>query len=219
MVDRDQARYEEPQRAISDDEIRDILVGIKLERPDLFAEARAVFTRFVDPHALHEDEVVESDEITMDILFTEWFFYDYELGMELSPLQLYSMAEPTIEEYADTQFFSQFWVISQNRRTGEVRLRDTRTCENFDVVDKGIACQRTWAHGLLGVRLAQVDGTWLTCGKFRPHDNCRSKPRPTSHESFEGMRYDRFALLKLGTKIIGEDGEYRASAKEFAMVD
>ena len=68
------------------------------------------------------------------------------------------MAEPAVEEYADTQFFSQFWVISQNRRTGEVRLRDTRTCRNFDVIDREIACQRAWAHGLIGVRLAQVDG-------------------------------------------------------------
>lgn len=216
MMDKDQMCYEEPQRAVSDDEIRDILSGIRLERPDLFAEAQAVFTRFIDPHALHDGEVAKSGEVTMDALFTEWLFYDYELGMELSPLQLYSMAEPTVEEYADTQFFSQFWVISQNRRTGEVRLRDTRTCENFDVIDKEIACQHTWAHGLLGVRLARVEGTWLTCGTFRPHDNCRSRPRLASHGSCMGMSYDRLALLKLSTKFLGKDGEHRASAKEFA---
>jgi len=215
MMDADQMRYEEPQRAISDAEISDILGSIRLERPSLFADAQAVFTRFVDPRTLHDDGVMSPDVVAMNMLFAEWLFYDHELGMELSPLQLYSMAEPAVEEYADTQFFSQFWVISQNRRTGEVRLRDTRTCRNFDVIDKEIACQRAWAHGLIGVRLAQVDGAWLTCGKFRPHDNCRSKPRPASHGSLRDRGYDRLALLKLGAKVIGMDGEHRASAAEF----
>lgn len=216
MVDTGQARYEEPQRTISDDEIRGILEGIRLERPDLFAEAQVVFARFVGPHEPCGDEGEQADGMMANALFTEWFFYDYELGMELSPLQLYSMADPTVEEYADTQFFSQFWVMSQNRRTGEVRLRDTRTRKNFDVIDKRIACQRTWAHGLLGVRLARVDGTWLTCGTFRPHDGHRSRPRPASHEGFEGRSYDRTAMLTLGAKVLGQDDGRRAAARELA---
>ena len=215
----EEMQYEEAQRAITDEELMNILSGIKLERPDLFEEAQDVFTRFVDPHVLHEQEYVESEKNAMDTLFTEWFFYDYELGMELSPLQLYSIMEPTVEEYADTQFFSQFWVITQNRRTGEVRLRDTRTCEDFTVFDKEIACQRTWSHGLLGTRIARVGGTWQTCGRFRPHDNCRTKPAPASRRSYEGMRYDRFAMLTLGAELIGENGEYRESVTEHVLVE
>ena len=214
----EETQFEEAQRAITDEELMTILSGIKLERPDLFEEAQDVFTRFVDPHVLHEEGFEESEKIVMDPLFTEWFFYDYELGMELSPLQLYSIMEPTVEEYADTQFFSQFWVITQNRRTGGVRLRDTRTCEDFTVFDKEIANQRAWSHGLLGVRLARVGGTWQTCGRFRPHDNCRTKPAPASRKSYEGMRYDRFALLKLGAELIGENGEYRESVSGRMLV-
>ena len=90
-MDADQMRYEEPQRAISDAEISDILGSIRLERPSLFADAQAVFTRFVDPRTLHDDGVMSPDVVAMNMLFAEWLFYDHELGMELSPLQLYSM--------------------------------------------------------------------------------------------------------------------------------
>ena len=32
------------------------------------------------------------------------------------------------------------------------------------------------------------------------------------------MRYDRFAMLKLGAELIGENGEYRESVTEHVLV-
>ena len=192
-------------------EIRDILEEFKAENRETFELARSLFAALVDPELYYQDSISQDEANYLNQIFTEWFLFDFKLSGGLSLMEEAAIDDPTISEFARTQFYSRFWVTKQDRRRGVIRLRDTRTCDEFEVWDKAAASRRGWRKGTLGVRIARVGDVWVTAGATSLHDNASSKPQPARPGAHNGAEDDPWLFLRDAEAVVGHSGVFRES--------
>jgi hypothetical protein len=151
--------------------------------------------------------------------FTEWCFYDFVLDPDpdggpfagTTVLEDAAREDPSLKRLADTQFFSSFWVIKQDREHNLSLLREQTTCQDFIVHDPMIARRERWASGTLNARLALSDGIWETCGRCISHDNHETDPMPQRRGEGEPPKCDRARFILLTRDLQGVDGRYLQS--------
>lgn len=172
------------------------------------------FCREVDPYVTHVTEPRDVDIDLVDSMFFEWFVFDCRVSEVGTPLALYAECAPDdlserqrdlLHQLQQTQRFAQFWVLSQDPCTGISILRDASSGERLRLQDDVVAQTPWWQNGLLGLRVAQLDGTWYMMGRTPMHDAGCSLPLPAP--------IDRPSFLCLVQKTVGLDGEYTDSVR------
>ncbi len=206
------------QRFPSDEEIIEILDDIKYGTPYLFEVARDIFQETVDPAAYHH-QASREELIQINMAFSEWSLFDFDLGDEMTPIKRAARRDPSLKEFVDTQFYSIFWVIKQDRERGLTRLRDVVTCEDFVVHDKLLAKNERWEQGLLGTRIARVGSEWRQAGQVHLHDNAESRPLPHSDAAGGTGIQNRSAFIGHVQSVLGFDGMYNDSLLDSEIID
>ena len=202
--------YAVQQRWPESRELADILADIKFGTPCLFDVAQTIFQETVDPEAYHHTP--SPDEILQcNMAFSEWSVFDFDLGNEMTPIKRAARCDPSLKEFADTQFYSIFWVISQDKEADLTRLRDIVTCEDFLVKDHMLAHKERWATGTLGTRIARVGKEWHLAGQVHLHDNAESEPLPHA-EGGDGLGIQNpSAFIGHVESVLGHNGIYNDS--------
>ncbi len=201
------------QRWPEHEELAEILADVKYGTPCLFDIARVIFEETVDPDAYHRD-ATEAEIDQCNMAFSEWTLFDFDMGNEMTPLKRAARQDPSLSEFASTQFYSVFWVVSQDRRSNVTRLRDIVTCEDFLVQDPMLARNTRWSKGLLGSRIARVDGVWRLAGQVHLHDNAESHPLP-HHDGGDGLGIQNpLAFISHVQSVLGHDGLYNDTLLE-----
>ncbi|MBR2681787.1 MAG: hypothetical protein IKE22_00780 [Atopobiaceae bacterium] len=211
--------YQEHQRWPKHEEFIDILNDLKFGTPYLFEIAQLMFEDTVDPDAYHKESANPDEIAQCNMAFSEWTVFDFNLGNGMTPLKRIVLRDPSLKEFSETQFYSTFWVISQNPETRTSVLRDTRTHEDFVVHDEHLAKNTRWAVGRLGTRIARVDGEWRFAGQVHLHDNAPSEPLP--HDGYmagSGIQ-DPLAFITHLEKVIGHEGVYHQTVERFIYED
>ncbi|MDO5119658.1 MAG: hypothetical protein Q4D48_06180 [Coriobacteriales bacterium] len=206
------------QRWPEPEEMAEILADLKYGTPILFELAQDVFADTVDPEAYHK-KPTEDEMVQCNMAFSEWSLFDFNLGEEMTPLKRAVRKDPSLAEFADTQFYSVFWVITQDRENSVSRLRDIVTCEDFLVHDQMVARNRRWAKGMLGVRIARVDGEWRLAGQVHLHDNAESEPLPHD-DAMDGLGIQNpFAFIGHVQSVLGHTGVYRGTLLDNGFIE
>ncbi|MEE1274088.1 MAG: hypothetical protein UHI81_06255 [Olegusella sp.] len=180
------------------------------------------FCREVDPYITHVKAPRDIDVDLVDSMFFEWFVFDYRMSDGRTPLEIYAECAPDgldackqslMCQLRQTQRFAQYWVISQDPLAGVSTLRDASNGEVLMLHDDIVAQTPWWQHGLLGLRVALLDGTWYMMGRTPMHD----AGRPLSVTGY----IERPTFLSLVQKTVGLDGEYLDSVQlhEYVAVD
>lgn len=197
------------QRWPTDEELEKCLMTFKMGDPLAFERAQTTFTAIVDPKVAYDENPSQDDIDYCNMAFSEWALFDFDFGYGTSLMDRAAMADDSLAEFAQSQFFSRFWVISQDRRHNTSVLRDMRTHEDFVVHSHHIAHRPRWAKGTLGVRLACVGDQWACPGKIFLHDNAPSDPEPvTALPKGRGVR-DALAFIENFEQVYGQHGSYR----------
>lgn len=201
------------------EELEEILLDIKYGSPNLFEVARIIFEDRVDPDAYHQETPSAGDIIQCNMAFSEWSLFDFDLGAGMTPLRRAARKDPTLTEFADTQFYSLFWVIEQDKEKGVGLLRDMVTCEDFLVHDTALARNSRWAKGLLGSRIARVGDEWRFAGQVHLHDNndIPSEPHVASSDGL-GIQ-DPEAFISHVEQVLGHHGIYHDTILENVLLD
>lgn len=197
------------QRWPSTEELAGILGAIKLNDTVLFEKASELFSEVVDPEVAHEEDPSKEDCDRCNMAFSEWVLFDYDLGLGYSVLERMAHMDASLVDFVTTQFFSRFWVISQDPEHDMSVLRDLRTHEDFEVHSHHIANQPRWATGTLGTRLACVNDEWRSAGRLSLHDNAASEPGPASAYPMGRGIHDRYAFIENVRLLYGHEGDLR----------
>ena len=203
--------YDTEQRQPLDSEIVETLGRFKAENTEAFNLAQTIFTILVDPHVAYKEDFCEEDAQFVNGIFTEWVLYDFRLSNGQTLMEEMAEADSSIRQFAETQFYSRFWVVRQDRRRGVATLRDTETLAEYEVWDKHIATTRKWRKGTLGTRIAQVGDIWVTCGQTCLHDNAASKPQKAKGATTTERNQDQWRFLREVEAVIGHNGIYHES--------
>ena len=148
------------------------------------------FDLLVEPMPADDDREPTLDEIlAINKAFTEWVLFERPFGNGETPLQRYLAHPPRsatheaierLRQVERTQFFSRFAIRDKDPKACISVLEDVQTFERYEVLDSVIARRREWSQGSVGVRIAQVDGQWLTAGLLRLYD--RALPQQTAQD-------------------------------------
>lgn len=212
-------RYKDQQRPADRDDALRILRRLEQRRPRDTERARDLFSTFVDPAINYMPHPTSAQINAVNCAFTEWCFYDFVLDPDpdggpfagTTVLEDAAREDPSLKRLADTQFFSSFWVIEQDREHGLSLLREQTTCQDFIVHDPMIARRERWASGTLNARLALSDGIWETCGRCISHDNHETEPMPQRLGEGKPPKCDRARFILLTRDLQGVDGRYLQS--------
>ena len=212
-------RYKDQQRPADHDEALRILRRLEQRRPRDIERTKDLFSTFVDPAINYMPNPTSAQVNAVNCSFTEWCFYDFVLEPDPSGtpfagttvLEDAAAEDPSLKQLADTQFFSSFWVIEQDREHGLSLLREQSTCQDFIVHDPMIAGRELWATGTLNARLSFADGIWQTCGRCISHDQHVTDPLPQRIGEFTPLRNDRARFILLTRELQGIDGRYLES--------
>ena len=197
------------QREPRDEEIQDLLQEFKASHHETFELTQNIFSMLVDPELYYQDRVGADQVAYVNLIYSEWFLFDFKLEGGLSLIEEAAIDDPTIADYASSQFYSRFWVTKQDRRRGVITLRDMHTQDEFEVWDRKAACRRAWRKGTLGTRIARVGDVWVTAGKTSLHDNAPSKPLPARLGARDGFKRDPWLFLREAEAVIGHRGVFR----------
>lgn len=154
---------------------------------EYFERAQNEFERAVQPVAYHVICPTADEIDQMNIAFTEWFLFEFAVRDGMSPLRHFvqDMAErdsqgsghrahaarlARLVQVADTQRFSRFQIAEKYPEERELVLVDIRTAERARVYDPVSSRRNTWRDGTLALRIARVDGRWLSVGKTALYD-------------------------------------------------
>lgn len=201
--------------------------------PASFAAAEEEFLLEVDPYVMYLDAPCERDIKLVSVVFFEWFAFDYDAGAGKTPLRLYaetlskqgmSRLHETLVSLIQTQFFSEFWVLSQDPVKSISLLADAFTGKLYSVKDDAVAHTTRWSQGLLGIRIARMheNDSWHVVGHVPFHDTYPRRedfenPRdllsihPEGLHAVEGTDAVRF--LDCVRELIGIRGRFRSSAE------
>ena len=201
------------QREPRDEEIQEFLDEFKTKHKETFELTRDLFSVLVNPELYYQDDVTEAEAMNLNLIFTEWALFDFKLESGLSLIEEAAVDDPSISEFAKTQFYSRFWLVKQDRRRGVVTLRDTLTQDEFEVWSSELAHKRAWRKGTLGTRIARVGDVWVTAGKTFLHDNAPDKPLPAKPGAREDYEADPWQYLREVEAVVGHDGIFRDSLR------
>ncbi len=199
------------QRFPKPEEMADELERMKLEYPEQFEFGRNVFELFVDPEAYRVDEPSDLDICRANAAFSEWFLFDFDIFDGLTLFEMMAEHDPSLDECAQTQFYSRFWVVDQDAKRGRVVLRDTCTQLDYTVRSPHIAHCERWANGVLGTRIGRAHGRWREVGQLTLHDNVPSEPLPQRKGKKRRHMHDPAAFLVNVEQTIGHYGAFRES--------
>lgn len=207
------------QRWPEDEELRDILFDLKFGSPALFRVAQCLFEEYVDPEICYHSNPSNDEIVHYNMAFSEWSLFDFDLGDGMTPIRRAALLDPTLGEFASSQFYSLFWVIEQNQDTCVSRLRDTITCADFLVYDHVLAHNSRWAKGILGSRLAKVNGDWRFAGQVHLHDNATSTPAAHDPAAEGATIQDPYAFIRHVEAVMGHNGIYHGTLLETCFLD
>lgn len=114
-----------------------------------------------------------------NICFTEWFLYEFALREGKSPLMWFVERPPArtpaerirrLGQVAETQRFSQFAILDKHPKTREVDLADLCSGRELRVTAPMVCGKGGWKDGSVGIRIACVDGQWISVGKAVLYD-------------------------------------------------
>ncbi len=163
-------------------DIADMAQFWMLRKFQFLESARTQFEVIVDPWLSYCEEPSQNEIMAYNMAFTDWLLFERPYYHDKTLLELYVDEPPTslspaslrrLEQVRDTQYFSRFGILDKDPATGVVALRDTRTDRRFDVYDPHIVQKERWRDGAIAVRLACVDGVWLTAGQLYLYDIAR----------------------------------------------
>ena len=188
-----------------------------------FADAQDLFEQYVRPLAELSPAPRVDDLVQMNLAFTEWFLFEYKVCGGHTPVELSAGALDDagdeqdandrairLGQVADTQRFSQFAIEVADEATGNVCLRDLMGEGRIELHRPEIVEHRRWRRGIISLRVAEVDGTFVEVGKTRLYD------RAPEHGGAWGLEPTRLRpgpgtgsfFLDLLREVIGEDGWY-----------
>ena len=199
------------QREPRTDEIRQILKEFKEQHTEEFEFARTLFSVLVDPDAYYRDDLSDDEACNVNSIFSEWCLFDFKLPSGLSLIEEAALDDPSISQFAHTQFYSRFWVTKQDNKRGIIRLRDVETRDEFEVWDERAAARRVWRRGTLGVRIARVGDVWVSAGTTSLHDNAPSKPRSAKLGARRDHEGDPWLFLRDAEAVVGHNGIFHDS--------
>lgn len=182
-----------------------------------FETSRLLFEYLVMPAAEYLESPPESLLEQTSLAYTEWLLFEYPIDGLHTPIELYAMMPSgmvsegragRIEQVARTQRFSQFALGEKNPREGTVRVRDVNTGDELELCCPDAATRHRWKMGLLGARIALVNGSWVCVGGVKFYDRAPDadpslRDRPTDIDCVTGSFY-----LDLLRETIGIDGAY-----------
>ncbi|ERI06217.1 hypothetical protein [Atopobium sp. oral taxon 810] len=210
-------------------------VGYFWERchPESFHEAQERFVREVDPYAMHLMMPCESDIQLVQMMFTEWLVFDYVAPDGHNPLYHYMdacngagrcLAADQLKQVEHSQFFSQFWVIAQDEEHGTALLADSKSKQLFHLHNGLVARNENWEDGLLGLRIAHIDGEWRMVGGIPLHDRglrkdehvCVTEMSQCRFEGPDAKKNCAQSYLSCARDLIGARGRYRGTVEVVA---
>ena len=127
------------------------------------------FIAYVDP----DPELDAQKERFLNGLMLEWFIFDYLLPSGLTPLEEYVQHNPEgrggialgrFKQAAQTQFCADFVIKEASASKSLLVLETLEGGEEYRVLEYAASQQLDGQPGILGMRLVQVDGDWLTAG-------------------------------------------------------
>lgn len=207
------------QRAPSDEELHDLLTKARTETPYLLELGGMIFEAIVNPQIHYEDSPSALMVAQVNMAFSEWLLFDFSLDGSDTLMTHAAKADPTLREFVNTQFYSRFWVVSQDRHAGTSLLRDVQTCEDYLLSCGFIAANRRWASGTLGVRIARVNGVWRLAGQVHLHDNAPMPLLPGEGEAQEAPEADPMDFISNVEAVMGHLGAFRTSLMESSFID
>ena len=191
-------------------------------------EAAQAFDETVAPFTYHVLDVTVEEILAVNLCFTEWALFERPMRSGKTPLELYIERRPSgvsvdaldrLRQVVATQFFSRFAIIEKDRETGMAAVRDMRTGERYDVLDKKLCSIDRWRDGVIAMRIARVDGLWQAVSAMRLYD--AASPRATAidgpgaaHPEDCERSPDTATMsfyLRLLRDTIGMDGRYTAT--------
>lgn len=196
-----------------------------------YEQAQEEFMSEVDPYVAYLEYPSEEDILLANMVFSEWLVFDYDAGGGKTPLALYAemlLRQGDFErgslltQLAGTQLFSEYWVMWQGRDRGTSLLVDAFSKKRYQLVDDLVAHHESWANGLLGLRMAQIDGSWYFVGQLPFHDRYPRKEDYSDPSelvalhpegvraltSAEGVRY-----LDCARELLGVKGRFLSSVE------
>lgn len=198
--------------------------------PASFQEAQERFVQEVDPYVMHMMVPQERDIAVVQMLFTEWLVFDYHAADGKSPLEHFvdtlraagRLPEAQhLQQVGQSQFFAQFWVIAQDVEHSTVLLSERKSHQLFHVHNRLIAINEAWDDGLLGVRIAHIDGMWRVVSSAPLHDQgpckadhvCVSSKSSSDVEHITQAARSAQSFLLCIRDLIGVHGRYRESVR------
>lgn len=196
--------------------------------------ARMEFELLIDPALYHAENPSNEDMMLCNQCFTEWMIFDWTGYKGGSLLQGYLAAPPRslgarrrdrIEQIAGTQRFSRFEILDKDPSDGMLVLRDVQDLERYEVSDEHACNIDRWRDGTLGIRIAQVDGSWYHVGINHLYDKA---PVEVTGADGPGMLHeeelDRHPWLldstffeRLLHDVMGSDGRYQPTMRSRSL--
>jgi hypothetical protein len=165
----DLARYREIELPFGN-----VIQEFQQYRRHLVEKARDEFFAAVQP------DLERHDASVIDRTMMEWFVFDFRFGSDKTPLSNYLMRNPDklrlrvidwMKQARNTQFSSEFWILSADGTTGSIELEDFFSGTRYTVYDESFSRglvthfgDSVSVRGQMATRLAQVDGLWLLPG-------------------------------------------------------
>ena len=187
------------------------------------------FALLVDPEPFGGAEAAPSDIMLMNVCFTEWLLLERCLRDGKTPLELYVAARPVhagarsierLGQVARTQLFSRFDILDRDRAAGVTVLRDTFTGRRHDVADPRLLETERWREGVIGMRIAQVDGAWVHAGVTHLYDvapSAKTRGQGPGEVPVEGELWpalgDMTLFLRILRDVLGAEGRFRDTAR------
>lgn len=148
---------------------------------EYFERSRGEFELCVDPLVCYEEAPSVREVTQMNVCYTEWFLFEFDMREGHSPLELTAregfpgkapkdeaLAYRRLErlaQIADTQYFSRFSIKRKVPARECAHLVDIFTGEEL-LVHSPLICEKAhWGSGSLGMRVACVDGEWMDVGQ------------------------------------------------------
>ena len=161
-------------------------------------DASRLFAKTISPDLSAPPEVQER----LGALFAEWFIFDYQLPNGRTPLQDYVLENPEqqsnsvirrFKESVETQVAADFWISKVNAAAGLLELEAVEGGKTYFVYDWTLSKELDGTEGMLGMRIIQVEGRWVTAGNpiyylpAKPTDRAKDMMRDSERSTFLDM--------------------------------
>ena len=191
---------------------------------DYFARAQDEYEEAVMPLVCYSDVADPFEVEQMNLSFTEWFLFEFDLGNGMTPVERFvadfASTEPEervrrLRQVAQTHRFSRFAIRDKDTVSGKMLLRDLRDGRER-VVRAPVACRKsTWNEGTLSMRIARVEGEWIHVGLTMLYDRAPVPLGSCGHEAPTALlrgRHESYFLSFLHD-VMGLGGAYSGTMR------